>query len=122
MKYPEIARRFTEILNEKGWRAQELADRSGMTKAAISHYVNGKRCPTNKTATELGRVLGVNPLWLMDLSEQKTAPDVIRIPEGGGAFEIFDSFRDLPQKSQDYLLPYIKALIEAEKKRGGDDE
>lgn len=68
MKYPEIARRFTEILNEKGWKAQELADRSGMTKAAISHYVNGKRCPTNKTASQLGKVLGVNPLWLMDLS------------------------------------------------------
>ena len=122
MKYPEIARRFTEILNEKSWRAQELADRSGMTKAAISHYVNGKRCPTNKTATELGRVLGVNPLWLMDLSEQKTEPDDFHISESGCAFEIFDSFRDLPQKSQDYLLPYIKALIEAEKKRGGDDE
>lgn len=121
MKYPEIARRFTEILNEKGWKAQELADRSGMTKAAISHYVNGKRCPTNKTASQLGKVLGVNPLWLMDLSEQKQVGIYLANNEGE-VLEVFGSFRDLPQKSQDYLLPYLKALIEAEKKRGGEDE
>ena len=68
MKYPTIALRFSDILNLRGIRARELAEKADMTESAISHYVNGNRVPGNKTATKLGKILDVNPLWLMDLS------------------------------------------------------
>ena len=50
MKYPVSAQRFREVLAERNMQAQELAARSGLSKAAISQYVNGSRCPTNRTA------------------------------------------------------------------------
>lgn len=68
MKYPTIALRFSDILNLRGLKARELAEKAEMTEGAISHYVNGNRVPGNKTATKLGKILDVNPLWLMDLS------------------------------------------------------
>ena len=94
MKYPEIARRFNYILNLRKMRAQELAVLAHMSKSAISHYVNGNRSPNNSTAVILGKILTVNPLWLMDLSDKMDVEsssyyekdDTIKIAQ-----EIFDN-------------------------------
>lgn len=70
MKYPTIAMRFSDILNLRGLRARDLAEKAKMTEGAISHYVNGNRAPGNKTAKKLAEILDCNPLWLMDLSNE----------------------------------------------------
>ena len=69
MKYPEVSKRFNYILNLRKMRAQELAVLAHMSKSAISHYVNGDRSPNKSNAVILGKILTVNPLWLMDLSD-----------------------------------------------------
>lgn len=69
MKYPEIAKRFRTILSLRNMKQQELANRAGVNKSFISHYVNGTHCPSNITAQQLADVLDVNPLWLMDLDD-----------------------------------------------------
>lgn len=86
-RYNEIARRFKEALYDAYLTAKDLAERSGVGKSSISHYVNGSNCPSNKTAGLLASVLKVNPAWLMDLSDEKylSAPDAaqgkaVRIP------------------------------------------
>jgi repressor LexA len=68
MKYPVIAKRFEEIMNLRQIKATDLADKTGISKAAISQYVNGNRCPTSAVALKLGKVLNCSPMWLMDLS------------------------------------------------------
>lgn len=65
MKYELTARRLSEALRNKNMKAQELADRSGVNKASISQYINGKHKPTNIKSALMGEVLGVNPMWLM---------------------------------------------------------
>ena len=65
MKNPEVSKRFNYILNLRGLKAQELADKTGISKASISQYVNGSHCPSNDKAQMLSEVLRVNPLWLM---------------------------------------------------------
>ena len=50
---------------------QELADKSGIGKSSISHYVNGSNEPGNKSAFEMAKVLNVNPAWLMGLDVPK---------------------------------------------------
>lgn len=69
MKYPEVSRRFTALLRLRGLKQQDLADLTGINKASISQYINGSHCPSNKKAKLLGEVLHVNPLYLMDLSD-----------------------------------------------------
>lgn len=83
MKYPEIAKRFRLILNLRNMKQSELATKAGIDKSFISHYVNGSHCPSNIKAKALADVLGVSPLWLMDLSDQmeEKPPPEIRISE-----------------------------------------
>lgn len=74
MKHIETANRINEALAESGLTAQELANRTGLNKASISQYRNGTHRPSNKTATLIGDVLDVNPLWLMGFDVRKKEP------------------------------------------------
>ena len=49
---------------------QELSNRTGVAKASISQYVNGKNVPSNITARKLGKPFGINPAWLMGFDVQ----------------------------------------------------
>lgn len=63
--------RLRDILNEKCMSAQELANRSGVSKASLSQYLSGKYTPKNTSAKKLADVLKVNPAWLMGLDVTK---------------------------------------------------
>ena len=78
MKYPEIARRFNQIMNIRGLKAVDLAEKAGIGKASISQYVNGNHAPSNDTAQTLGDILKVNPLWLMgfEVNMEKVSVDI----------------------------------------------
>lgn len=75
MKFPEIARRFQEAMAERKMTAQILAEKSGVGKSSISHYVNGTNKPHNINAGALASVLGVNPMWLMGFDVNKNPKD-----------------------------------------------
>lgn len=108
MKYPRIASRFSYILTMRQMKANELAEKAGMTKAAISHYVNGNRCPTNKTAALLGKILDVNPLWLMDLSSEMMSNG--RTPNPLERHYI-EAYRELDEDSRglvDFLIDILR--------------
>ena len=65
MKYEETARRLRLAMSNANIKAQELAEKSGVSKNSISQYVNGTHAPSNKSAGKMGPVLRVNPVWLM---------------------------------------------------------
>lgn len=57
--------RLTEAMALRGMRASELAKRTGLSKARISQYVNGKFIPKSDAILSIAEVLGVSELWLM---------------------------------------------------------
>lgn len=65
MKNELTAKRIQLALSNSNMKPQELADRSCIGKASISQYVNGSHAPGNISAKKMGKVLNVNPLWLM---------------------------------------------------------
>lgn len=65
------AQRLKEALSAADMKPSELSERSGVSKASISQYVNGTVCPSNISASKMAQVLGVSPLWLMDLSDDR---------------------------------------------------
>ncbi len=65
MKWPITANRLKQAMNNININAQELADKSGVSKASISQYVNGSHKPSNISAPKLAQVLQVNAMWLM---------------------------------------------------------
>ena len=65
MKYKLTANRLKIALSNNNMTSQELSDRSGVSKASISQYINGSHAPSNISSGKMGSVLDVNPLWLM---------------------------------------------------------
>ena len=57
--------RLTEAMQLRGIRASELSQRTGLSKARISQYVNGKFIPKSDAILLMAEVLGVSELWLM---------------------------------------------------------
>ncbi|MBQ9151812.1 MAG: helix-turn-helix domain-containing protein, partial [Clostridia bacterium] len=57
--------RLIEAMTLRGMRASELAKRTGLSKARISQYVNGKFIPKSDAILLIAEVLQVSELWLL---------------------------------------------------------
>lgn len=101
MTYEITAIRIREALNDIGMSQQELADKSKVAKASISHYVLGHNKPNNKSAYMMAQVLGVNPLWLMGLDVPKyESPST----DTEKAVEFYERYKN--------AIPEVQAAIE----------
>ena len=65
MKTTDSKHRLKELLNITGDSQNEMARKSGLTKSAISNYVNGSREPRQDALYYLSKAYNVNPSWLM---------------------------------------------------------
>ena len=70
--------RLRQLLADKKMTASELSRLSGVGKADISNYLNGKYLPKQDKVYLLAKALNVNPGWLMTGIEQIT--DNSRVP------------------------------------------
>ncbi len=74
--------RLREAMEMRGLRATDLSQRTGLSKARISQYVNGKYIPKSDAVLLLARTLEVSPLWLMGENTDATSEiPLISIPE-----------------------------------------
>ena len=53
-------------------RAQELVERTGISKASVSQYRSGYATPSNLAAEKLCAPFGLNPAWLMGFDVPRT--------------------------------------------------
>ena len=70
--------RLTEAMKARGIRASELALRTGLSKARISQYVNGKFIPKSDAVLLIAEALRVSELWLLGKTtdmEATASPD-----------------------------------------------
>ena len=70
--------RLTEAMKVRGIRASELALRTGLSKARISQYVNGKFIPKSDAVLLIAEALRVSELWLLGKTtdmEATASPD-----------------------------------------------
>ena len=104
MKFPKTAKRLIDSMNSKGISAQELSNKSGVGKSAISHYINGNNEPRSVNAGKMADVLGVNPMWLMGFDED--------IVEKNSADAKLDSvIAKMDDETKNRLLAYARFLL-----------
>ena len=65
MKITDSRHRLKELLNESGDTQNEMARKTGLTKSAISNYINGTREPRQDAILKISNTYNVNPAWLM---------------------------------------------------------
>jgi transcriptional regulator with XRE-family HTH domain len=107
MRYEKTAYRLREALDENNMSQQELADKSKIGKASVSHYINGSHEPGNKSALQMAKVLGVAPAWLMGFDvpkyPQKTVEEAAQ--ELTEAEELYKRYQD--------AIPEIRAAVDS---------
>lgn len=113
MKYPLTARRLRQAMAEKNITASQLASRAELSNASISQYYNGAHTPSDSAAEKIGKVLGVDPLWLMGYSTgseiEQSAPDSKLTKDEQ---ELLEAFRALGGDRQARLMAYAYLLNE----------
>ena len=80
MKNEVTAKRLRLALDNSGMKSQELDEKAQVSKYSISQYVNGSHAPSNISAGKMGKVLGVEPLWLMgfdvSMKSENSSPEL----------------------------------------------
>jgi transcriptional regulator with XRE-family HTH domain len=75
-----IAQRIRALRAERGWRLDELAERSGVSRASLSRLENGEVSPTAQVLGRLCAAFGLTLSRLMLMVEDGFAP-VVRAAE-----------------------------------------
>ena len=71
-----FSKRMQETMKLRGIKASQLAEQTGLSKARISQYVNGRYHPKWDGMVRLAAVLQVSPAWLMgETDDPATAPE-----------------------------------------------
>lgn len=65
-----FSQNLEDIMEEKGYTQQNLADDAGLSKASISNYVNGKRMPTIKAIINMAYVLDLDVSEFIDFDDR----------------------------------------------------
>lgn len=74
----EFGRRLYRMMTAKGWHQSELSRRSGLQRAAISTYINGRVFPTESSLKALADAFGVTPDEILpNRSENAIAEDAL---------------------------------------------
>ena len=97
----EFQYRLQKAISEKNITASELSRASGVGKADISNYINGKYMAKADKVMALASALDVDPGWLMTGEEPKTN-------QYGGIFELQNP------KTDGGIIALIAAYNEAE--------
>ena len=114
MKNEVTAKRLRLALDNSGMKSQELAEKAQVSKSSISQYVNGSHAPSNISAGKIGKVLGVDPLWLMgfdvsmkiDTSSPELTSDIV--------VEIYNS--ELAKDEQfKKIMKYYKSMNQSDR-------
>lgn len=105
-----FADKLKEMLNKNGLKAADLARATGLSEAAISDYLKGKKEPRGRQSIAIAKALNVSLDTLWETGYDNTKSNDPKIDE---AFQIFKSLRP---DFQDYALEQIKKLVELQDK------
>lgn len=110
MKITDSAHRLQEIMEVYGLKQSDVAVRTGISKATISHYVRGTREPRQDNITLICEAFNVDPAWMMghDVPMRKPSPDEAASLDA----EISKKMMKLSDEKKRIVLNLIDSLME----------
>lgn len=104
--------RIKSRMNELGLTQEMLANKMGITRGAITHYLSGRRVPPLKQFNKLAMILKADPAWLQygttDTNESVKKTDKKQKSEQA---------HRIPLLSWDQVMDFSKASISTNKKQ-----
>ena len=83
MDLAAIGSRLRALRRERGWRLEDLAERTGLSKAYISRLESGERQPSLTALFGLARAYGMSFSALFEPEPEAHSPVVVRADGGG---------------------------------------
>lgn len=117
MKNELTAKRLQAALADANISQQELAEKSGVSKASISQYMNGSHAPGNISAKKIGKILDVESMWLMGFDVEKKKEISSKSAKNDIAF--LEKFSLLSERDKRIVMSIIDSMLLG--KRGGAD-
>ena len=72
----DLADRITLIMTQKGIKASEIADATGITRPVMSRYLANRSGISSENLIKLSQYLNVSPDWLLNGSD---APETVKV-------------------------------------------
>lgn len=118
--------RLIEAMNIRDMRQVDLAEKSGLPKAQISQYKNGKYEPMQDALYKLANALSVNVAWLMghdvpmevnrhELEQKVQVCDLIEKCYGSKAYELIELFVKLNETGKAKAIENLSDLVQLSK-------
>lgn len=105
-----FADNLKDILNKNGLKAVDLARATGLSEAAISDYLKGKKEPRGRQSIAIAKALNISLDTLWDTGFDRTNSNDPKINEALSLLLL------LHPDFQDYALDQIKNLTEFQEK------
>lgn len=109
MKNELTAKRLQLALENAGISQQELAEKSNVSKASISQYVNGSHAPSNISSGKMGKVLNVEPMWLMGFDVEMRKEQSSESAKQDMAF--LEKFSLLKQRDKEIVMSLMGFML-----------
>lgn len=118
--------RFIKAMEIRGMRQIDVAEKSGLDKAQISQYKNGKYEPMQDALYKLAKALNVNVAWLMGhdvpmevdviaLQKKTSVCDLLEKCYGSKAYELVELFIQLNDVGKAKVIEDVKDMIQLPK-------
>ena len=104
----ELRERLAEALRIRDMKPAELAEKSGIARGTISHYLSGTMEPKSKRIYAIAQILNVQPAWLIGydvpMEKPKEHPEYVS--------SIQQLFEQLNDDEQRMVTTMLSALID----------
>lgn len=74
-----FASRLSTLLAQRGLTQKELAEKTGLTPAAVSRYVSGARVPREIIVAKIAKALGVQPSDLTGTDVEQEVDEAVQL-------------------------------------------
>ena len=118
--------RFIQAMDIRNMRQVDVAEKSGLDKAQISQYKNGKYEPMQDALYKLAKALNVNVAWLMghdvpmevdrrELEQKEMVCNIIEKCYGSKAYELVELFIKLNNIGKAKALEELSDMVQLSK-------
>lgn len=131
-----FTKRLKEGMELNGLRQADLAQKTGLSKSRISHYMSGRYEAKQEALYLIAKALNVNEAWLMghdvpkertvteketDLSKETNVINQVYIHLGAQSGEMLVDFLRLSDEGREKVLSYMTDLLNVSKYRKDEE-
>ncbi len=113
-----IAEKIKEMRKEQGWSQQELADRMGYSKSAISRIEGGEIDLPQSRIAQFARVLGTTPGHLLgwDVEPEDAGAIAAKVLKSPETFQMVQDYLNLSEADRYTVRLLVSSLAVKQKK------